>query len=280
MKIVQKSRNVHEVNMDFSSRSDEKRLLLISDIHFDGVKCDRNLFYKHLSEAKATDAGVFIFGDLFDLMQGRFDPRGNYSELRPEYKKCTYIDEVIEDVAEKLMPYKEVIKFLGRGNHETNIEKRMMVSPLDRVASLLNKEGGHVHVGGYAGWLQLRARRGVSVTTTNLHYHHGYGGNAKRSKGVLSADLDQKDFPDAAIIVRGHDHQKWHIPVMTDRLLHHGVVEQRTVHHMRLGSYKKLGDRFTGWETEKGFSTPRLGGWWIKGKLHSNELIWQVSEAQ
>jgi hypothetical protein len=31
---------------------------------------------------------------------------------------------------------------------------------------------------------------------------------------------------------------------------------------LRCGSYKKLGDGYSGWEVEKGFSQPRLGGWW------------------
>ena len=46
---------------------------------------------------------------------------------------------------------------------------------------------------------------GAAKRRFNIHYHHGYGGGAKRSKGILGADIDQKDFPDADIIVRGHD---------------------------------------------------------------------------
>jgi hypothetical protein len=34
---------------------------------------------------------------------------------------------------------------------------------------------------------------------------------------------------------------------------------------MKLGSYKQL-DRFAGWEVEKGFQKPRLGGWWVDMK--------------
>jgi hypothetical protein len=279
--LLRKSRNVHELGLTFKSRSDVHRMLLISDVHFDSVKCDRTRLFKHLKEAQELNAGVFIFGDLFDLMQGRFDPRGNYSELRPEYKSCMYVDEVIQDVGEQLSEYADVIKFLGRGNHETNIEKRMMVSPLDRVAAIMNSHGGQTQVGGYAGWIAIRCRRNKQVQTTNLHYHHGYGGNAKRSKGVLSADIDQKDFPDADFIVRGHDHQKWHLPVMTDRLLPQLLqVVQKPVHHLRLGSYKMLGDRYAGWATEKGFATPRLGGWWIETYMVGDRWEWRVREAQ
>jgi hypothetical protein len=223
---------------------------------------------------------VFIFGDLFDLMQGKWDPRGNYSELRPEYKSCVYVDEVIHDVGDKLSKYADIIKFISKGNHETNIEKRMMVSPIDRVAQIINAAGGHVEVGGYAGWLVMQANRnGSSAQRFNVHYHHGYGGGAKRSKGILGADIDQKDFPDADIIVRGHDHQKWHLPVTVDRITQQMKLTQRTVHHLRLGSYKKLGDRWAGWAVEKNFATPRLGGWFATIKERSDEYVWTIREA-
>ena len=160
MDILRKSRTVHHVDLDFKKRGTDKNFLFISDVHYDSVKCDRSLLHRHLEEARRIGAGVFIFGDLFDLMQGRFDPRGNYSELRPEYKSCTYVDEVIQDVGEKLAEYKDVIRFIARGNHETNIEKRMMVSPIDRVAQIINAAGGRVETGGYAGWLGLTCHRG------------------------------------------------------------------------------------------------------------------------
>ena len=156
----------------------------------------------------------------------------------------------------------------------------MMVSPIDRVAQILNAAGGHVEVGGYAGWLVVQAHRsGAAKRRFNIHYHHGYGGGAKRSKGILGADIDQKDFPDADLIVRGHDHQKWHLPITVDRITNSMKLEQRTVHHLRLGSYKKLGDRYAGWATEKNFSTPRLGGWWGCLEERRDDYVWTIREA-
>ena len=177
MHLTRKHRTVHAVDCNVMQRKGQEHFLFISDIHYDAMKCDRERLHRHLEEARELGAGVFIFGDLFDLMQGRYDPRGNYSELRPEYKSCVYVDEVIQDVGEKLAKYADVIKFISKGNHETNIEKRMMVSPIDRVAQILNAAGGHVEVGGYAGWLVVQAHRsGAAKRRFNIHYHHGYGG--------------------------------------------------------------------------------------------------------
>jgi hypothetical protein len=67
----------------------------------------------------------------------------------------------------------------------------------------------------------------------------------------------------ADIIVSGHTHQKWHVPISRERISVKMHLYVDTCHHLKLGSYKKL-DRFAGWEVEKGFSQPRLGGWWLE----------------
>ena len=234
------------------------KFLCISDVHFDSVKCDRDLLTKHLNKALADDAGVLIFGDWFDLMQGMYDPRRSYSGLRPEYKSITYLDDVISDSAEYLRKYAQIIKFIGRGNHETNIEKRLSTSPIDRLVQELKHAGSEVVPGSYSGWIKFQMEKASLL----LHFHHGYGGNAPRSKGMLNADIDQKEWPDADVLVSGHTHQKWHLPVTVERITQNLNIEESSVHHIKLGSYKKL-DRFAGWEVEKGFQQPRLGGWWM-----------------
>ncbi len=122
-------------------------------------------------------------------------------------------------------------------------------------------------------------RGGKSCKRFLVHYHHGYGGNAKRSKGVLNNDLDLAQFPDADFIVRGHDHNKWYHPVTVDRINQKMKLEQRTRYMMRLGSYKKLGDRFAGWATEKGFNTPTLGGWWVRFVENCDDYRVEVRDA-
>jgi hypothetical protein len=221
----------------------------------------------HLDKALALKASVYIFGDWFDLMQGMYDPRRSYSSLRPEYKSITYLDDVINDAVQFLHPYKEVLVMVGRGNHETNIEKRLSTSPIDRLVGAL---GGGIMAGPYSGWVQLVYSRNANNHGGRhqrmLHFHHGYGGNAPRSKGVLNVDLDQKEWPDADVIVSGHTHQKWHVPMSVERITDRLNTYEDTVHHLKLGSYKKL-DRFAGWEVEKGFQQPRLGGWWMDAEL-------------
>jgi hypothetical protein len=158
----------------------------------------------------------------------------------------------------------------------------MHTSPLDRVAYIVNKNGGNIQVAGYSGWLWMQIyHNGKRRSSTFVHYHHGMGSNAPRSKGVLRVDIDQMQFKDASLIVRGHTHQKWHLPVTSDRISRFGKLYQDSVHHLQLGSYKMLGDRFAGWATEKGFNTPRLGGWWVTLHNSNHDLpYWKIEEAQ
>ncbi len=261
-----------------------QEFLFISDVHFDSTKCDRELLDKHLRQAKQRGASVFKFIASFYLLPGTWVPRGNYSDLRPEYKSINYLDAVIDDTIEYLTPYKDVVRFFGLGNHETNISKRMHISPLDRVIQALKGRGGDQHIGGYSGWLILQVMRPNekrTAVTSNIHYHHGYGGNAPRSKGVLRVDLDQMQFPDAHVVLRGHTHQKWYVPLTVDRVTNAGRQYQETTHHVQMGSYKLLGDRYAGWAVEKGFNTPRLGGWWASFTQNSNRTVmqWTFTEA-
>ena len=63
----------------------EMYLLCTSDRHHDSISCDRELELAHLKQAKEKNAYIIDVGDLFDCMQGKFDPRRTYSHLRPEY---------------------------------------------------------------------------------------------------------------------------------------------------------------------------------------------------
>lgn len=272
---TQISRTVHVFKSKIAAK-EPFHVLQISDVHYDSVKCDRELLTKHLKQAEKIGALVFINGDLFDLMGGKYDPRSSYSDIRPEYKHINYLDAVIKDAAEYFSKFK-VNYFIGRGNHETNISKRLHTDPTDRLAELLRYNGVTVATGGYSGWFVYKFEQNNQRLSIIQHYHHGSGGNAPRSKGILSADIDQKKFPDADIITRGHDHQKWHLPTTVQRLSHSYQAQDKTVHHVRTGSYKMLGDGFAGWAVEKGFDRPRLGGWWMTISIHGKKRTASVS---
>jgi hypothetical protein len=255
--------NVHEIRF-------EKKLplLIISDVHFDSLKCDRESLKRHLDEIKDNNGQVFIIGDLFDVMGCHKDPRSKPAEIDPQYiqRGRSYLDLVVEDCAEFLKPYKDNIGLITYGNHEVSILKYRDTDPLDRLVYILNtQEGSPVHKGAYSGFIMCKGRRTKSGSSLqfNIAYHHGKGGNAKRSKGILYSQLDAMEYPDAHMIVSGHDHNKIYDPSnVRRRLSASGKIYHDTVHWIKTGSYKFTANDF-GWGVEKGFMPTRMGGWFV-----------------
>ncbi len=247
----------------------EVKLIPFSDVHFDSPKCDRKLLKKHFDRAVKEDAYIWLNGDWFDVMGCSKDPRSAKGDIRPEYDVINYLDVVIDDSVKFLKPYSDRILFVSNGNHETNILKRQETDVLDRMVYKLNKEtGSSIERMGYAGWLRVVLMRPndpkLIMSSVNIHFHHGFGGNAQRSKGVLRVDLDHAHYPDADIIVRGHDHQKWVHPKTSWRLTNQGKQKKNIKYHIALGSYKDgLADNLYGWEVEKGFTPTTLGTWML-----------------
>ncbi len=54
-----------------------QRFALMSDVHWDNAHARLDLLKVALDEALENDIPVFMFGDLFCVMQGKWDPRGN-----------------------------------------------------------------------------------------------------------------------------------------------------------------------------------------------------------
>jgi len=262
------AKNILKIKRVFKMSQDHW-VLNVSDVHFDSRKCDRKLLKKHFDEAKKKGADIVINGDWFDVMGMKRDPRSIPNDIRPEYlvPEASYLDLVIEDSYNFLKNYADNILLIGYGNHETNIVKRQQTDPLKRLVQLLNNNREKkVELGAYFGAIILTMSRNKDFSSSlnsTWYYHHGSGGGAKRSKGILNADLLVSQNGWADIITSGHDHQKWHLPFEVLSLNEKTLSwEERRIDILRSGSYKKKSTDF-GWEVEKDFNQPTLGGWWV-----------------
>jgi len=253
----------HNINSSFT-----QRFLITSDRHHDSIYCNRDLELKHLKEAKDTDAYIIDVGDLLDAMQGRYDKRRSYTDLRPEYKDGAYYDLIVKDAAKFYEPFAENFLLLGRGNHDNGVIKHANTDVLSNLAFLLNqKRKTPLCVGGYGGWIILHfdhGEKGGNRSSVKIKYHHGSGGEAPVTRGVIQTNRQMVYIPDADVIINAHSHNEYIMDVKRERISEQGVLYFDICTHIRTPGYKNdYADGSMGWEVERGGVPKPQGCVWL-----------------
>ena len=279
---------VTTARIDYSGGNTEHLLFVTSDLHIDSIGCNRERMLEDFTEAKDKGAKILIFGDVFDAMQGRFDPRRSLDELRPEYRKANYYDIVVRDAARLLSPFANNLMLITPGNHETAVLKNASINLIDRLVHDLNMDyGAQVMQGGYGGWVRFLLSRGAQGgrLSVKVKYHHGFGGDAPVTRGVIHSNRQQVYIQDADIILNGHNHNSYYVPIISETISDAGRLVFFTTHHIRTPGYKQdYGDGSTGWAVEKGMVPKPLGGAFIKlrvveSRTNAKNLSCQISVA-
>lgn len=255
-------------NILITECSSEKKWLMISDVHWDNPKCKRDVLKRHLDMALAEDMGIVINGDFLCLMQGKWDPRRNKKDIRPEHNVHNYLDAVIETAVDWWSPYAQNIAWIGYGNHETAIIKNTETDPLQRFVDLMNyKNKTSIYTGGYGGWWKLQMKyKNHSNHAFNVKYYHGSGGGGVITKGVIQNNRMSVMISGADCIWQGHVHELYHVIDSQESLEHNPrsgySVKHRYVHHIRTAAYKEeYGDGDFGYHIEKGRPPKPIGGY-------------------
>lgn len=252
--------NVEELPFKFE-------VLLRADAHHDSPHSVPNIERRHLDEALKRKAAIADFGDIFDLMQCSHDKRRSYGDLKPQFKKEDYIDLVVKDAEEFYRPYKDNWVLLGAGNHELSVLKNNNTNPTARLGASLG-----IPSRGITGNVIFRFQHGPYSQSKVLHFHHGFGGNAPASFGVLKVRQEAATHPDADILVYGHSHQEYRVPFPRRRISTHGVEWVDEQLHLQIPSYKTEG----AWESLKGFTPKPVGAFWLVFEMffdHRNRVI-------
>lgn len=244
----------------------KKTFLLISDVHYDSKSCERELLKQTLDQALEKDAIILFNGDFFDMMQSRNDKRSMKGSLRKEYLGDNYFDLVIEDAYEFLKPYAKNILVMADGNHETAITKNYETNPLERLCYMLRKEGGsYTQHTGYQGWLVINFFHSNSRASYYIKMHHGSGGNAKVTKGIIEHNRISTYVEGADLIWLGHTHTQYCVHSTIEKITSSNVynVDLHKVYHIRTGCWKQE-FKEGGWSVEKGFGPSEIGGYWVE----------------
>ncbi len=262
--ITQKQEDVHYMDTMLGDK-ERKRILILSDVHYDSKECDRRLLTMHLNQAKEIGAPVIIIGDWFDSMRSTGDRRMTHG-AREGLDRLDYLDALVDESARYLEAYKENVVLITQGNHESAM---MRHHNTNLTARLANRIG--IEYGPYRGWIICSCFRAKGKHSNNLkiYYDHGSGGSAPVTRGVIKTNRRAVMLPDADIVISGHIHERWIVEVPRLKLLRNYKVDQRSQIHASSGTYKKE-NLSEGWAAEKGFGPAALGGLWLD--------VWRVRD--
>lgn len=279
METEKTQRNVLIVRMDKISEGWEQWFLLSSDRHHDSKHCNLALVKEHLEKARERNAKIIDCGDFFDAMQGRYDPRRTYKEMQRKFlDRCldgeNYLDIIVSDAAVFYAPYADLFLLIAKGNHETAIETHNDTNLTQRLVALLNKSGGNIHTGYYGGYIKFQfTMNKTQRTSLNLKYFHGNGGSsAPVTRGVIQTNRQAVIYPDADIVVNGHNHESYIVHVPRERISDMGKVSHDIQWHIRTPGYKDgWADGAEGFDVEKG-SPKAIGAVWLRFFYKSHQI--------
>jgi len=259
MKLIEKSRNVHVLKIDSKKRTQQIKIGMFSDLHWDNPKCDRVLLKKHLDVCLENNYRIHLNGDTFCLMQGKYDPRKSKGSIRPEHNKDNYLDAVINTAVDWFLPYAHLIDVVGYGNHETNIIKRLETDPLQRFVDLLNSKANiehKVYTGGYGGWYIIV----IDTIPYKIRYYHGSGGGGMVTRGEINLTRALEMYEGFDCFTMGHVHENKETFVVRDALYGDHQQYQKELLMMITGTYKEEYDGgFMGWHVERGAPPKTVG---------------------
>lgn len=217
-------------------------MMLASDVHFDSSHCDIERFTKHLQTANDEKAPVLIAGDFFDAMQGHDDPRRSPEELKEQYAVSSYFDAITRDASNYLSQFEDVpIWLFGLGNHETAVLRKINTNLIERLAYDMRLHGHKAESAGYWGYLRVEMDyvNGRDRQSKTVYWYHGVSSGAPVTKGVIQANRQSVYIHDADIVLNGHNHQAYWMPMQVER------INQKThepytvsVHYFRTPGYK------------------------------------------
>ena len=239
--------------------------LLRSDAHHDSTSADQAMEERHLKEAVARDALICDIGDLFDCMNGRYDKRADREHLRPEYQHGPYMNRLVDVAYERYRPYADRWLLMSPGNHETAVAKHNDFDLTQQLFSRLRPHAPLLNLGKYQGFVRIMVGRGKAQRCGSLAiaYHHGFGGSAPVTRGVIQTNRMAIAYPDADIVWSGHTHTEFYLSIARLRLIQDAVKRDEQI-HIRSPGYKEDTSHGSGWAVEKGFMPQSLGAWWLK----------------
>lgn len=194
-------------------------LTLMSDLHIGAKNVDYKTMKADLDAARENGDRILINGDVMDLILPMDLKRFRMEALDSAVKRQhAVLNAEVEYAYEKLSPYADLIDMIGCGNHELAVEKHHSYDPIRALVYELNKlPGADVHYGGICGWVDYkvmdtrknapRDERSGTRWRYTIYYHHGAGGVAMVTKGMIQGNR-MATWIEADLMWVGHSHNR------------------------------------------------------------------------
>lgn len=281
--VEQDDPRVITIRMEPDNPSWRQDFLLRSDAHRDNQYNVWSVEKKHLDEAHRRGAGILDFGDLCCVMQGRFDKRLDYDQLRPELRVGAkkYLDTVVEFNSESYLPYAHNWILMGLGNHEDSIVDKHQTNLTDRIAERLRARNSPVRTGPYHGWVRFMFKFCTTHRQSyRLWYHHGYGGGGPVTMDVIQTNRQAVYLTNANFIVSGHTHDSFHITRRRETLRDDGVPILEDVEFVKCPGYKCEYRSGLGFANKVGRQPKPLGAHWLTFFRDGDRISYEIMRAK
>jgi hypothetical protein len=224
-------------------------ILLQSDVHILSPSTQIPIIKRELQLARKKGARILINGDLFDaILPGdlkRYAPSG------VSVHADNIINLAIEQAVDLYGPYADLIDMVSLGNHEGSALKHSSVNLIELFINRLNEKCGNVSYGGFAGYVVYRFFYGKRSTGCyRIRYHHGSGGAAPVTKGIIDLTRMATWTIDADMIWIGHKHNQLWTPCQVERISAADRVYEKTINAVMTGGYMSQLET-----TEEGYAT-------------------------
>lgn len=239
-------RPVHETILPWESRG----ITFIGDPHtFKSERLTEQL-RSDLQGAKERGDLIAIWGDIAEWIVS--------SDLKRYCAKHNvrvdaYVNRMVADLADFYEPFANHIEIMKLGNHETAFIKHHHVDPMAMLIQELNRRRDPallpIFYGGYTMWWLVKfvrtseAGNRLGSQSVKIWMHHGAGGAAPVTKGVIDRARIQDSIWGADVYVIGHKHNQASVPVMKEECDDYGNVSRRMVDFIEVAGY-------SGWEQD------------------------------